>query len=83
MTENLSVLGKDRKRKACLYNWNVQLYLVNAEERRKHFCGTKYSEWVFSQLTLHPGLHCDTTSSPVVTWMTEIPPFFRLCRVLL
>lgn len=65
-TENLLVLGKDQKRKIGLYNWNVQLYLANTEERRKHFCGTKYREWVSSQLTLYPGLHCDTTSSPVV-----------------
>lgn len=55
MTENLPVLGKDRKRKAGLHSWNAQLHLVNTEERRKHFCGTKYSDWDSSQLTLHWG----------------------------
>lgn len=75
VTENLLVLGKDQKRKADLYSWNVQLCLTNTEKRRKHFCGTKYSEWISSQPTLHPGLHCGTTSCPVLTCLTETSPF--------
>lgn len=84
-TENLPVLGKDRKRKAGLYSWNLELYLVNTEEGRRHFCGTKYSEWVYSQLALHLGLHCDTTSSPVLTCLIETSAFLSafMCKVLL